>query len=100
MSNNGYLIITDPHQKKDGYYRIVKTTNPSLNVTQMNVHRARKDAEPIMFFPCVDITKAEALIKTALKNKFINSTSDWIQCPDENSLEKIKTLLKTLTEID
>lgn len=97
--NCGYLILTDPHQKKDGLYRVIKTTNATTSITQMNIHRARRDTENIAFYPCHDLVKAESLIKTALKTKLVPGSVDWVFCPDEKSVDKLKNMIETLVDI-
>ncbi len=99
VSGPGYAILTDPHQKKEGYFRVLKTNNIITSFNQMNLARAKRDVELIGFFPCSDLAKVEALVKPALKNKLINQNSDWVKCEDEKGIEKLKVTIETLVDI-
>jgi len=98
-SSTGYIILTDPHQKKDGFYRVVKTVNSGTTLNQYTMNRAKKDVEVIGFYGCNDLNKLETLVKPALKNKLVSGSTDWVFCPDEKSVEKLKNTIETLCEI-
>jgi phage pi2 protein 07 len=99
ISGSGYLISTDPNQKRDGYYRVMKTNNAAQSLLQMNLVRAKKDIECVAFFTCTDLAKVEVLVKPAIKNKLVAGSTDWVYCPDEKSVEKLKVTIETLVDI-
>ena len=76
-STTGFLITTDPDQKKNNLYKVFKTANSTQSMTILNSARAYKDVILVKFFPTPDLVKAESFIKTAIKSKYINSSSDW-----------------------
>ena len=98
-NSSGYIILTDPHQKKDGFYRVVKTTNSNTTLSQYMINRAKRDVECLGFYACNDLSKLENLVKPALKNKLVSGSTDWVFCPDEKSVEKLKNTIETLCDI-
>jgi hypothetical protein len=98
VSGAGYYIVTDLDQEKNGYYKISKTANITITMTQLNAARANRDFKLIKFFPVSDLKKAEDFIKSALKNKFIPNSTEWVKL-DESALMKTQITIETLVDI-
>lgn len=101
MSNQsvqGYFIISDPHQKQQGYYKVSKTTNINTTLVSLNAARALKDIELIKFYSCNDIKQLEDFIVKALKTRFINNSKEWIKT-DEAGIAKVIVTIETLANI-
>ncbi len=102
MSSSGsgwFFIATDPDQEKLGYYKIIKTNNLSTSMIQLNNARALKDFKVVKSFQCSDLKKAEDFIKSAMKNKFVTGSNEWIKLPNDTALPKIVNTIETLVEI-
>lgn len=94
-----YFIASDPDQEKQGYYKVSKSTNLTTTLAALNNSRACKDFKIIKNWPCADIKKAEEFIKSALKNKYVNNSTEWIKITDESLLQKTIAKIETLISI-
>jgi len=94
-----YFIATDPDQQKQGIYKVSKSTNLTNTLNILNNARALKDFRIIKNWQCADIKKADEFIKSALKSRYINGSTEWIRVPDESALEKIIMKIETLIGI-
>ncbi len=96
---SGYFIASDPDQEKAGLYKVCKTANMTTTITQLNAARANKDFKIIKFFPVTDLKKAEDFIKSALKNKYIPNSVEWIKADTDAALVKVQNIVETLVDI-
>lgn len=94
-----YFIATDPDQEKNGYYKVSKSTNLTTTLASLNNCRACKDFKIIKNWPCSDIKKAEEFIKSALKNRYVYNSTEWIKIPDDGLLQKTIAKIETLISI-
>lgn len=94
-----YYIATDPDQEKVGIYKVSKSTNLTNTLNILNNARAMKDFRIIKNWQCVDLKKADEFIKSALKSRYINGSSEWIRVPDEATLQKMIMKIETLIGI-
>jgi hypothetical protein len=95
---SGYFICTDPDQEKLGYYKISKTSNIAQTITKLNSARACKDFKLIKFYPINDLKKMEDFVKSALKNKYIANSTEWVKI-DQSGLNKLSNTLEALADI-
>lgn len=94
-----YYIATDPDQESEGIYKVSKSTNLSNTLNILNNARAMKDFKIIKNWPVADLKKAEEFIKSALKSRYINGSTEWIRVPDDATLQKIIMKIETLIGI-
>ena len=94
-----YYIATDPDQESEGIYKVSKSTNMTNTLNILNNARAMKDFKVIKTWQCADLKKAEEFIKSALKSRYINGSTEWIRVPDDATLQKIIMKIETLIGI-
>lgn len=94
-----YYIATDPDQESEGIYKVSKSTNLANTLNILNNARAMKDFKIIKNWQVTDLKKAEEFIKSALKSRYINGSTEWIRVPDDATLEKTIMKIETLIGI-
>jgi hypothetical protein len=94
-----YFVATDPDQERQGIYKISKTANMANTLNVLNNARANKDFKIVKTWQCNDIKKADEFIKSALKSKYINGSTEWIKVPDDATFQKIIMKIETLIGI-
>jgi len=97
-TGSGIYLGTDPDQEKASFYRVAKTANITTTLAQIQATRAMRDFKIIKFFPVQDLKKAEEFIRSALKNKYLPNSTEWVKT-DENGINKIANTVETLVDI-
>jgi hypothetical protein len=94
----GMFIATDPSQEKDGIYKVSKSANITTTLAQLNAARSGRDWKIVKFYPVSDLKKLEEFVKSALKNKFMPNSAEWVKV-DDAGLNKICNTIETLADI-
>lgn len=99
LQGGGMVIITDPDQEKNGYYKVCRTANIQATLTSLNAARACKDIKVLKFFPCSDLKKLGDFVESALKNKFMPGSKEWVKVDSVAAIEKISNTVEALADI-